>query len=1222
MKTARKILMALLCCVLLAATALLAVACDTGYSVAVEFEQTQGTVAVSAPSDGKAYRSREKVTVTVEPANGYEVDQFTVNGNAAELVEGKYIFEITEDTLVKVTFRDVRPAEYTVDVQVSPSEGGGTAELSPSAQNGLYAEGETVVLTVTPATGYVANVTLNGQPVNLIAGKYSFEVQTDSHFVVTFTALADKVLQSLRGTLLFDGECVETDFAFNEKTSKACSALFDATHRAVLLQRWYGAAVEFVRLHKDVDGKAALVSHDEDGVVSNQTTDIDFADIFNPFELLTADDIEMTEKGVWKISDPEKAAKTAKALTGRTEQIENVELYDIDGEAVRVAVILPRVQSGKWIDYQTVYTFEVTGRGEVIPDEWFQTYQATAAHSELTSALQAAAQADSYKAVCRVEEDGGKPYTYNIYYTPQGIYQDLEGQQQGWFVRADGVVWGFDYDAETQQVTPNMQILENSQGLDYLKAIFDRTYAGKEFANLLESKGDGVFELRPIDVAVDFDSTGIAEQLGQAFATGVTQVLSFAKASAVKVTVRQGALYQVELYYNYYGSERVTLTFEEWDTATLPITIDDAARNGSVPANFVGSWTSEHGDVKLEMSLDGIKLNNDRATSLNSLQEGGVQFTVSDVTYTVTAQDNAVFLSGGKYVSEKLVQCDWSFFIADYFTQSGEAQNFTLQITAWDFVITQNGGQVQRAQVTGFERYTDGEDKYYRFTVKFGDADYVLDQKDDGDDNVWLWYASGQTRNDGVTVLRNRREALQSWNNRLGTYVGGGYTLTIEADKLTFGDANGNKTFAADQFVYYSDWDYQNERTFYRFEFEFDGKQALVQPSSSGNYMTLTIGDVVCRLIDSEYKQDWTGQEGNFEGVSNNVKYTLEITDTTVFLTIGDGDKTEAQNLFYDTSEGFLFAVNGVEYRFKSYFNSWGNLEFGGDSITLNYVEPQPELPDWKDYIGTFEGISDGKTYTVRITAEGLTLSVDGVESVAQDLSFESVSGLFGSYDEFTFTIDGVEYSLMSDNDSHNSMTLSCDETDLYVMGMTRKKECAWQKYVGTFEGTSGGKTYVVAITEDGLTVAIDGVEIVAQDLSFDTVSGLFGAYDEFTFTLDGNGYTLDSDDDVGKKMTLSADDWSVYASLERTDGGGESYKMSEQIIGKWRTADGSIEVVITEDSVTINGEEVADMEIDQFGEPSFTWKGKLFLTTTYDGQSMDLFDEEMEEEYTLNRVE
>lgn len=166
------------------------------FSVTLEFDDTKGSVTASAPASGNQYVENEVVTVTVAAADGFRVENFTVNGEGKSLTSGVYTFAILEDTVVRVTFEEIPappvdpdpdlPTEkYTVTLEYDSAAG--TVQLSAPADGESYAAGEIVTVTVTAAEGFLVDaLTVNGAVRSLDDGSYSFAISQDTQIKVTF----------------------------------------------------------------------------------------------------------------------------------------------------------------------------------------------------------------------------------------------------------------------------------------------------------------------------------------------------------------------------------------------------------------------------------------------------------------------------------------------------------------------------------------------------------------------------------------------------------------------------------------------------------------------------------------------------------------------------------------------------------------------------------------------------------------------------------------------------------------------------------------------------------------------------------------------------------------------------------------------------------------------------------------------------------------------------
>ena len=181
---------------------------DEDYTVT--FEAGKGG-SLTATADMEPIESGDKVATgsyvkfTAKADKDYEIGQWMLNGKVVENWDGKetYIFTLTKDVTVKVTFKSTKPVEYAVTVApVLPSAEAGTVKLYK--ENGTAVESGTAVavntkmyVEVKPAAKYeletlqVNNTTIKAGDaalVNLTGGgfKYSFTVTEATTIKATF----------------------------------------------------------------------------------------------------------------------------------------------------------------------------------------------------------------------------------------------------------------------------------------------------------------------------------------------------------------------------------------------------------------------------------------------------------------------------------------------------------------------------------------------------------------------------------------------------------------------------------------------------------------------------------------------------------------------------------------------------------------------------------------------------------------------------------------------------------------------------------------------------------------------------------------------------------------------------------------------------------------------------------------------------------------------------
>ena len=144
-------------------------------------------ISPAAGEDGK-YDENTEITVTLKPAQGYEVDTFTVGGadKKGDLNENVYKFNLSADTEINATFKAKQ-----FSVTTTFEAGQGSITLSPEPTNGKYAYGTTVTVTVTAEENYeieTFTVSTDAQAALDGEGKYTLTVTADAAISATFKA--------------------------------------------------------------------------------------------------------------------------------------------------------------------------------------------------------------------------------------------------------------------------------------------------------------------------------------------------------------------------------------------------------------------------------------------------------------------------------------------------------------------------------------------------------------------------------------------------------------------------------------------------------------------------------------------------------------------------------------------------------------------------------------------------------------------------------------------------------------------------------------------------------------------------------------------------------------------------------------------------------------------------------------------------------------------------
>ena len=142
-------------------------------------KEGEGTVAISGADDLGAVVTGTKLTVTAEPADGWEISSKTANDE--DILSSKS-FVVKGNTTVKVVFKKQPPKTYAVTLV---KEGEGTVAISGANDLGAVVTGTKLTVSAEPADGWkLTDLTANG--VDILSSK-SFEVSENTAIWVTFT---------------------------------------------------------------------------------------------------------------------------------------------------------------------------------------------------------------------------------------------------------------------------------------------------------------------------------------------------------------------------------------------------------------------------------------------------------------------------------------------------------------------------------------------------------------------------------------------------------------------------------------------------------------------------------------------------------------------------------------------------------------------------------------------------------------------------------------------------------------------------------------------------------------------------------------------------------------------------------------------------------------------------------------------------------------------------
>ena len=158
-------------------------------------KEGEGEVAISGADNLGAVVTGSKLTITAEPADGWEVKSITANG---EDITAEKSFVVTSNTVVKVVFKKLPPKTYAVTLT---KEGDGKVDISGADNLGAVVTGSKLTITAEPADGWeVKSITANGK-----------DITADKTFVVTSNTVVKVVFKKLppktyKVTLVKEGE--------------------------------------------------------------------------------------------------------------------------------------------------------------------------------------------------------------------------------------------------------------------------------------------------------------------------------------------------------------------------------------------------------------------------------------------------------------------------------------------------------------------------------------------------------------------------------------------------------------------------------------------------------------------------------------------------------------------------------------------------------------------------------------------------------------------------------------------------------------------------------------------------------------------------------------------------------------------------------------------------------------------------------------------------------
>ncbi len=539
-----------------------AVACkpeQTGYIVTASYDKAQGSVTLSAPKQGKLYAEGEQVTVTVKPADGYEVQSVKVDGTEVSLTGGQYTFGVEKDTSVDVSFT-ASVKSYSISTTVTPSEGGSITLTAPN-DGDKYISGTQVTVRVNVRNGYIFSaLTVNGMPVSAQDGEYTFSITQDTALkaelvqvatihVVTSDGGQAVPAQPLSGSEYVVGErivlTITPDNGYVVDSIAVNGAYLDdignrvtivaqattnievtfATRAAVALRSISGSAVFEGTLGQMGEEPMYTFRY----IFDSEEDMFLFESFYHgyPEDILLGRNVNGALVAIYHDEDGRARSVSmdgmeyddwANPFAKVSALTDDGNAYSISGEDAAIVfegltkwsresfpfesfTLTERdgVITGLSAVYeQMIVEFKVSEHGVArVPRDWVNDYSATA-NAPLREALERAASAKNYTLTIDGVSTNGKAYV-----TENAVYYTDGARGTNFLRRADGTSWRYTYDGE--QVVLGSKYgdqIGNHLTFDYADKIPSFLLEDEEgtYYGWLEDCGDGVYRVRSTDL--------------------------------------------------------------------------------------------------------------------------------------------------------------------------------------------------------------------------------------------------------------------------------------------------------------------------------------------------------------------------------------------------------------------------------------------------------------------------------------------------------------------------------------------------------------------------------------------------------------------------------------------------------------------------------------------------------------------------------------------------
>ena len=977
------------------------------------------------------------------------------------------------------------PAGYTVTLTYDAQKG--DASLSAPASGQKYAAGESVTLTVSPKSGYVTEgVTVDGAAVSLAEGKYSFSVQHDTAVNVTFGEEPTEdppeevfdvaaALEEISGKITFDGAYSCT---FTDPSyDYTCASVTSFGEDAIWVYEEDTSSGEILCDYIAVNhgGKLALVYHDADNKIAYLDQEDSFESAYNPFAGLMESDFIALEGGVYRMADPEKAAAVSLAITGVGEDVTVVQLVAEDGAFTQLRIEME----------DTLYN----ATDELYYDSVYEYYLTDVGTGSVPEGY-----ADPYEtvpehaALVSALQAAAQAKNYKVNRTEQYLFDTYqydiyvtesaiysEGTNAG-FVLKNGAAYNFSYDPAAEEA-----ILAGT-----VECTFEELLASfSGFAPELFAYDKGAYVYRP-DFYIYGLTSGVAGECASALVAGADELAAYAVELEI-VLDDDGVLKQVAFTFEANGDiGSIILDFSGFGTTELPIDLSNAKTPFEA---FEGSYTGRD----LIENEDGSCSYVDYALTVTSTQ----------FLFTIDGEEAAV---EDLYIDTALGYLVITFLIGEkgYIILSNEGPNgcgLMLMTAEYDL------------QVLLLPEGSEGPEvpTPYPF-IYYGTYESV--PLEEGEDSIKIEIG------EEIVITKN------------------GDPVTITGDIYYTGVDGISIVYEGESYFIIADK--------YAIEDNTVQQISLHNNSDSVHFYLERTGAGVEPERPFEMPKEYV-EVGTYSGKQGGVTYYVTFTAEKLSVKIGSADFVDAVILDYDASRNFHITLDGVPYTIMNMSDGAKDateLWLTGDGDLTVVLTPfsgeigeEPATEISPNFYGNFKGTANGTVYELHIAENGFELKI-GEAEFAVGTAIRKTNDT-----DYYFTVDGKEYNVYNVTESGTVTYVYMMATGLAPVKLDKQTEAGdpldiAATFLGKYEGTISGQSYVVEITETSITVTIDGTAATCEFVSCEKGGSPYLPYYVLKVKINGTEYSINSD-------TVSSEDTptpflefveSSYAKIYRVD--------------------------------------------------------------------------------------